>query len=252
MNEFKELLLSLLKILPEEPMTYEEATRYFQDKLEVTPKEFYALHAKYRSLAFTVSGYTAARVISEFHEELQRAIEEGTSMGDFKSHMDDFLERKGLHKLHPIQAETIFRTNVQTAYNVGAYKEMTSPAVMAARPYWRYDAVEDSRTRPSHLAMNGRVFPADSPVWDTWYPPNGYKCRCSISTLSKRQVEQQGLEVEEKIPDRVDIGYGYIHVMPDKDFHYNPAKVTFDPDLENMPESLQKAFERRQQDSPQE
>lgn len=37
----------------------------------------------------------------------------------------------------PYQAENIFRTNIQTAYNVGHYKQMTEPGVKALRPYPR-------------------------------------------------------------------------------------------------------------------
>ena len=87
------------------------------------------------------------------------------------------------------RVDLIFRTNIQTAYNVGHYEQMTDPGVMKLRPFWQYDAVNDTHTRPSHLAMDGKVFPADHPVWNTWFPPNGFRCRCTVRTLSKRQVE---------------------------------------------------------------
>lgn len=236
----------VFKIITDRDMTYEEAAEYFKGKLDLPPKEFYRLQAKYRAQAFTVSGYSSMKMIQAFHDELTRAIKDGVSMGEFRSSMNDFLERNGYTKLHPLQAENIFRTNVQSAYNVGAYEEMTRPAVMAARPYWRYDAVEDSRTRPAHRAMNGKVFPADSPIWDTWYPPNGFRCRCAVSSLSKRQVEQQGLRVETKMPDRISTGMDMVPMIPDKDFNYNPAKRPWEPDLSDVPDSLKKAFERRE------
>ena len=133
----------------------------------------------------------------------------------------------------PYQAENIFRTNVQTAYNVGHYKQMTDPDMMELRPYWQYDAVNDSRTRPSHLAMDGRVFPADSPVWDTWFPPNGFKCRCTVRTLSKRQVERMGLQVETQLPKSGILEDGrFVNLMPDPHFATNPAKTPWRPDLE--------------------
>ena len=81
--------------------------------------------------------------------------------------MNGFLESEGYEGMTPIQADLIFRTNVQTAYNAGHYEQMSDPAVRQLRPYWQYDAVNDTHTRPSHLAMDGRVYPADSPVWDT-------------------------------------------------------------------------------------
>ena len=90
----------------------------------------------------------------------------------------------------------------------------SDPDVMRLRPYWQYDAVNDSHTRPSHLAMDGRVFPADSPVWDTWYPPNGFRCRCTVTTLSARQVKERGLKVETEAPQAADIGDGRKNARP--------------------------------------
>jgi uncharacterized protein with gpF-like domain len=63
-----------------------------------------------------------------------------------------------------------------------------------------YDAVNDSRTRPTHLALDEKVFPADHPFWDKWYPPNGYRCRCSVIPLSESQVKSAGLKIETEDP----------------------------------------------------
>lgn len=128
---------------------------------------------------------------------------------------------------------------------------MTDPDVMELRPYWQYDAVNDSRTRPSHLAMDGRVFPADSPVWDTWFPPNGFKCRCTVRTLSKRQVERMGLQVETQLPKSGILEDGrFVNLMPDPHFATNPAKTPWRPDLEGYPEPLAKAFRAREKGNP--
>jgi len=130
---------------------------------------FYQIAAEYRALAFTVSGYTKAQVLKKFYDELLAALEEGNSLAEFRENMNDFLEAEGYEGITPYQAENIFRTNIQTAYNVGHYKRMTEPGVKALRPYWQYDAVNDSKTRPSHLAMDGRVFMADDPIWEGGY-----------------------------------------------------------------------------------
>ena len=147
----------------------------------------------------------------------------------------------------PYQAENIFRTNIQTAYNVGHYKRMTEPGVKALRPYWQYDAVNDSKTRPSHLAMDGRVFMADDPIWDTWFPPNGFKCRCTVKTLSKHQMEQRGLTVETEAPRAARLEDGrFVNILPDPQFDTNPAKVRYQPDLTGYPEPLKKAYQERE------
>ena len=94
--------------------------------------------AEYRALAFTVSGYTKAQVLKKFYDELLAALEEGNSLAEFRENMNDFLEAEGYEGITPYQAENIFRTNIQTAYNVGHYKRMTEPGVKELRPYWQY------------------------------------------------------------------------------------------------------------------
>ncbi|GAB6158288.1 hypothetical protein JCM39194_14880 [Desulfotomaculum varum] len=228
-------------------ITFEEAVEYFGGKIPVTAKQFYEIAAEYQSLAFTVSGYTKVQVLKKFHDELLRAIKEGETMQSFRDRMNGFLEAQGYEGVTNFQADNIFRTNVQTAYQVGHYRQMTDPDVLKLRPYWMYDAVNDSHTRPSHLAMDGRVFPADSPVWDTWYPPNGFRCRCTVRSLSKRQVEQRGLKVETEIPKAAELRDGrFVNILPDPSFSTNPAKVQFTPDLKGYPETLKKVFERRE------
>lgn len=227
-------------------IVFEEAVSYFGEKVPMKPSEFYKLADEYRHKAFTVSGYSKIQVLNQFHDELLKAIKEGTTMRDFKNNMNEFLEKKGYEGITNFQSDNIFRTNIQTAYQVGHYQQMTTPEVLRARPFWEYDAVNDKGTRPTHLAMDGRVFKADDPVWDTWYPPNGYRCRCGVKTLSERQVKERGLTVETGTPVAAEVNGRFVNVLPDPNFSNNPAKVAFTPDLKDYPEPLKKAFERRE------
>lgn len=222
-------------------MTFEEAVDYFKGRVPVTAEVFYRIAEQYRGLAFTVSGYTKAQILKRFYDEILAALEDGNTFSEFRKNMNDFLKAEGYEGLDPLQADLIFRTNIQTAYNVGHYEQMTDPGVMKLRPFWQYDAVNDTHTRPSHLAMDGKVFPADHPVWNTWFPPNGFRCRCTVRTLSKRQVEARGLTVEDEFPA----------IAPDPHFGTNPAKVKFTPNLKGYPDTLVKAYQNREkEDTP--
>ena len=117
-------------VLSRKDMTFEEAADYFKERVPVTADAFYAIAEEYRSLAFTVSGYTKAQILKKFYDELLSALEDGSTLQEFRANMDDFLEAEGYEGLAPQQAELIFRTNIQTAYNVGHYQQMTDPAVM--------------------------------------------------------------------------------------------------------------------------
>jgi SPP1 gp7 family putative phage head morphogenesis protein len=47
-------------------------------------------------------------------------------------------------------------------------------------PYLRYKTVGDGVTRDEHAALNGIVRHIDDPFWNTYLPPNGWNCRCTI------------------------------------------------------------------------
>jgi len=201
---------------------------------------------QYRKVSYAIQ-------ISESDMNVRMEMEHGTRLSTLEVNAElagvDLSGSKleGYEGITPYQAENIFRTNIQTAYNVGHYKQMTEPGVKALRPYWQYDAVNDSKTRPSHLAMDGRVFMADDPIWDTWFPPNGFKCRCTVKTLSKRQMEQRGLTVETEAPRAARLEDGrFVNILPDPQFDTNPAKVRYQPDLTGYPEPLKKAYQERE------
>lgn len=50
-----------------------------------------------------------------------------------------------------------------------------------AAPYLEYSAVMDSHTREAHAALNGTIRKVDDAFWDTYYPPNGWNCRCDVN-----------------------------------------------------------------------
>lgn len=174
----------------------EDAMRFWQDKVPVTSSEFKKLSQEARSRAFVASGLAKADMLSDLHASLYKALSEGQTFETWKASIPHILEETGWRGF---RLETIFRTNTATAYMAGRYAQMQE--VKKYRPYWQYIAVADDRTRPEHAALNGLVFEADNPFWDTNYPPNGFNCRCDVLTLSKRQVEKLGLTVHEKIPE---------------------------------------------------
>jgi SPP1 gp7 family putative phage head morphogenesis protein len=98
----------------------------------------------------------------------------------------------------PWRLETIFRTNLQTAYARGQQEMIDSQADIA--PFLMYDAVDDHRTRPSHRARDGTILPVGYPWWKRNTPPLGYNCRCGVIQLDRYQIESMGLNVSTKPP----------------------------------------------------
>jgi len=203
-------------------MPFSEAVEFFRDKIPMTAAEYGAVVAEVgeyaNSLAFTVSRIASADLLQDLHGEILKALEEGGTFFEFREGIDEIMARRGWQGMTPYRLDNIFRTNNQTAYNVGRHKQMK--AVADRRPYWEYDAVNDTHTRPTHLANDGKIYRHDHPFWNTWFPPAGFRCRCVVHSISAREMEEEGLKEETQVPD----------LQPDPGFRYNPAVQEWKPD----------------------
>ncbi|MBQ7607481.1 MAG: minor capsid protein [Desulfovibrionaceae bacterium] len=202
------------------------AIEYWKQKAKLSYEEAKALGEEAMYRAFYVTGLAQHDLVQLVSDGLQQALENGETLTDFKKRITAAIQAQGWHDY---RIENIFRTNMQTAYMAGRYKKMQQ--VKKSRPYWQYIAVLDKRVRPSHAILHEKVYPADHEFWSTNYPPNGFRCRCTVRTLSEHQVQTQGLTVETEMPkDGVwtdpKTGMEYFVHFPgaDKGFNNNPGK----------------------------
>ncbi len=217
-----------------QPLPMKEAQQFWQDKIPLSPGQFVKLSTESKTRAFAVSGIAKGDELATVMQSIQSAIDRGTTFADFKKDCAGVFEKRGWTGDGAWRLDNIFRTNVQTAYSVGRYKQMMD--VSKSRPFWQYSAVNDKRTRPTHAAMNGMVFPFDHPFWNTWYPPNGFRCRCGVVTLSQANVKAEKLAVQTddptgKLVEPVDPVTGNKmparNLMPDPGFAHNPGKTVW-------------------------
>lgn len=156
----------------------QEAIEYFKRKNIVTKKEFGDLRDEARSAAFTVGGVYEADVLQGFKNEIETALANGATQEAVVKKFKAILTGAAHEMLGDFHLETVFRTNMQTAYGVGrrrAFEEVADDL-----PFWEYSAVNDDRTRPAHKACDGLILPADHEFWATHFPPWGFNCRCSV------------------------------------------------------------------------
>jgi SPP1 gp7 family putative phage head morphogenesis protein len=52
-----------------------------------------------------------------------------------------------------------------------------------ALPLLQYETVGDDRVRPAHRELEGITRPYDDLFWDIYFPPNGWRCRCTVRQL---------------------------------------------------------------------
>lgn len=209
-----------------EPVAPDAAIEFWKQRAKLTDAEAKALGEGAKQRAFYVTGLAKQDLVQLVSDGIEEALKNGETLADFKQRIAAAIAAQGWHD-HRV--ENIFRTNMQTAYSAGRYKKMQ--AVKASRPYWQYIAVTDKRVRPSHAILHELVYPADHEFWASNYPPNGFRCRCGVRTLSERQVKKQGLTVQKAMPEAgvwtdPKTGMEYFVNFPgaDKGFKNNPGK----------------------------
>jgi len=163
----------------------------------MTPDAYYALDAEHRARAFTIGGIENLEAIDAVQASLVRAERDGTEFAAWLDEVDEVFESHGIGALKTHRAELVFQNAVRQSQMAGRYAEERSDEGIERAPYWMYDAVGDRRTRPSHLAMDGRVFRKSDPIWDVWFPPNDHHCRCGVIEVGDAELATLGKEVEQ-------------------------------------------------------
>ena len=159
--------------------------------------------------SFTVAKAMDLDILTTIRGAVDESIAAGATFEDFRNGLEPTLQAKGWWGrkavLDPVAGElrdaqlgsahrlrTIFDTNLRMSYARGRWERIERQA--AARPWLRYVAVRDARTRPAHLRWHGTLLPIDHPFWRTHYPPCGWFCRCTVMQLSDRDLEEFGYE----------------------------------------------------------
>jgi SPP1 gp7 family putative phage head morphogenesis protein len=179
-----------LQGISDDPVKFEEAIRAIRARVPMTDETWDLLQAEEREFAFTVANVAQLDLVADVYDAITRAVEDGTTLEDFKADVGARLEASWGAEA-PGRVETIFRTNVMGSYNAGRHE--AAQALKKTRPYWRYEAVVDSRTSEICRPCDGVILDADSSWWRTHYPPMHPNCRCQVTTLTEDQAQAAGI-----------------------------------------------------------
>lgn len=183
----------------------ERALEFFRKKGLNTSFAWQDMLREEHDAAFTVAKMMDMDLLRDVRELVDQAIAGGTSLRDFQAQMEPLLagrgwwgrqemtdpltgEKKLVQLGSPRRIEIIYQTNLRAAYAAGHWSAIMDNAEQA--PFLLYDAVLDSRTRPLHRKWDGTLLPVDHKWWETHYPPNGWRCRCSVIQMSRGQAKR--------------------------------------------------------------
>lgn len=223
----------------------EEAVAYYRRKGHRISFSWLDVERGEHAKAFTVAKLMRKDLLNDVRAAVDAAIENGTTVEEFKRTLTPLLQRQGwwgeqllrdpmdgetkaVQLGSPRRLETIYDTNLRTSYAAGRWEQIQR--TKATRPYLRYVAILDRRTRPQHRAWHGLVLPADDAFWTTHFPPNGWHCRCSIQQLNDRDLARYGYAVGDAPPIEwipyTNARTGQTRDVPwgiDPGFDYNPG-----------------------------
>ncbi|MFZ4772357.1 MAG: phage minor head protein, partial [Ferruginibacter sp.] len=104
-----------------------------------------------------------------------------------KNKAGDILEfndfKKEVIRTHRIYNNDWLRTEYDTAVNSSqmAGKWVEFQKNKDSLPFLIYQTAGDKRVRASHKSLDGVQRAINDEFWNSYYPPNGYNCRCTVN-----------------------------------------------------------------------
>ena len=156
-------------------LPFDEAVAYLMAQRPITKEAYDAMSLEERSTAFTASRVYKLDILQQMLDRLNEAITNGMTIDEFVLDFADV----GLSEGH---LETIFRTNLQSAYGRGSWDQLTDSDISDLIWGWRYHTVGDDRVREEHEALDGMEFELGQ--GDAVYPPWDFNCATGEALVS--------------------------------------------------------------------
>lgn len=174
-----------------ETLPYAEAVEYLKKRDVLNKVDYDKLSAQLKFRAFTASRISDGALLKRINGELIKNIEDGNGLKDFLGMTKtDVLSKVGLGNAGGWYWETVYRTNVQTAYNAGRMMGYEEDKPLALELV----VIDDARTTDycRQYAGKGFILPYDDPFWKTHIPPFHFNCRTTVRAIyDEREIPQQ-------------------------------------------------------------
>ena len=128
--------------------------------------------------------FSGMKTFHELNEAFPSLLDENGNRKPFERFLNDVRKIDSKYNGNYLRAE---------------YNFVNSSAVMAAkweefkqygdRYYLQYRTAGDKRVRPEHAALNRVTLPITDSFWETFFPPNGWNCRCTVVQVRKSKYE---------------------------------------------------------------
>lgn len=242
----------------------EEAISYFRQKGYRIGFDYRDVWQQEHQAAWTVAKAMQVDLLTEIRAFVDAAIADGTTLATFQAELAPRLVKRGWwgrqEMVDPLDGEpklvqlgsfkrleTIFDTNLATAYSEGQWERIQRNQQLF--PFLEYVRSASVNPRHTHLAYAGLVLRADDSFWQSHLPIKEWGCKCSVIQYTQRMLDREGLQVGKAPPEvmreLVNKRTGEVMTVPvgvDPAFHYPPGGRR--AHLEKMLQDKTSAFKR--------
>ncbi len=170
--------------------------------------------------------FSACKTHIELKEVGAKLIDEN---GKIRSYQKFSQEVEAIHKQYNenyLQAEYIFA--ISSAEMAAKWNQFTQDG---DRYNLQYRTAQDDRVRDAHAKLAGTTLPVTDPFWDSYFPPNGWRCRCTTVQVLKEKYPVDNSTEAIKNADAATVQIDSKGRNRGEMFRFNPGKqqVIFPP-----------------------
>ena len=157
--------------------------------------------------------FSGIKTFHELNEAFPSLLDENGNKKTFERFLNDVRKIDETYNSNYLRAEYNF---VQASAEMAAKWEKFMED--GDHYYLQYRTQHDDKVRPEHASLDRVTLPPSDTFWESYYPPNGWNCRCTVVQVLKRKYEPT--------PHDEAMSLGEEALQTDKKgiFHFNSGK----------------------------
>lgn len=128
--------------------------------------------------------FSGLKTFHELNEAFPSLLDENGNKKTFERFLNDVQKIDETYNSNYLRAEYNF---VQASAEMAAKWEKFMED--GDHYYLQYRTQHDDKVRPEHASLDRVTLPPSDSFWESYYPPNGWNCRCTVVQVLKRKYE---------------------------------------------------------------
>lgn len=164
-----------------------------------------------KKLTENIYYFSGAKTLAQMKEISQLLTDENKEMRPFSQFWKDVQSMNKEYNQNYLEAEYLFAQ--QSAQMTSKWLEFEE---YGDRYLLQYRTAGDERVRASHALLNRITLPPTDEFWKKYFPPNGWRCRCTTVQVRKGKYEESDSEWAQEMGGEATAGKNNL-------FRFNPG-----------------------------